>query len=114
MSENLPKKSGKNEDLVFKKSPGGFNYGFDVVMQIDDLKSILNNYGSGCCPIQLYHTKNEAGETFVGGSVVTTEAQTREKFAKAIIDITGIIDIGLAHKLCNMAANEFQGTLMRE
>src|SRR6185436_329219 len=100
---------GENKDVNLKKSSDALSYSFNAVMQKEDLVNILNKLASSCCPIQFYYTKNDSGENVANGLVVTNEPQSCEIFAKAIMDITGIADIGLANKLCEIAANALSG-----
>lgn len=110
MSDNLPEKADKNKDLhVQEHLKPQLTFTFNVLLEKEDFVNFVNNHSSSCCPIQFFHDKDAKDKNGLNGLVVTKEPQSREKFVKAMIDITGISDIGLANKLCTMAANAFPG-----
>lgn len=109
MSDNLPEKSSENKDSHLQELPKFFRVGFNTMMQREDFVNFLNDHHQACCPVQFYYTKDEEGKNVINGLVVNTTPQSPEKFAKAIMDITGINDIGLANKLCDMAARAVPG-----
>jgi hypothetical protein len=92
----------KSKDL--QKIDAHFKIGFNVVPQREELIQSIKTPDR--CPIEFWYTQDkETGQNALNGQIINVDRQTPEIFSKAITDITGIVDIGLAKRLCVRAAD---------